>query len=355
MLEFREISAQGGSASGGKNDAEYNPLFIAGNVPFTQGPIYGQWQEMTGRKVRRFEIKQGEGILGFFQVIKYPMPFSQNILYIPHGPVLKAISCLSDEFLKTFHDKLLEIAKEENSVFVRFDAFPKNEENLSKFFKRVPSHAYRSSYFQPKFEWILSLEKPEEEILDEMHPKTRYNINLARKRGIKIEIISENFDKYFHDFYGLIEETAKRDNFNLHPKDYYRNIFKTLDSSNAFLAVAEYEGKTLLVNLVMLYGKTAYFIFGGSSDEFKNLMFSHLAQWEAIKESKTRGMAIYNFGGVGPSTSLRVNNNDQFEGISRFKKRFAGELLKYSDSYDIVLKHTWYYLYNLRKWLLNLK
>ena len=335
-----------------KHKAEYNPLLILKQAPFTQAGFYGEWQEMMGRKVRRFEIirprrtslglEKDSEIVGFFQVIKYPLLFSQSFLYVPHGPILKEVSYLGDEFLKTFHDKLLEITKEENAIFVRFDPFPKTENNFDKYFKKTPISHYHSSYFQPKFEWILNLEKPEEEILNEMHPKTRYNINLAQKRGIKIEIVNENFEKYFNDFNKLLEETARRDNFGLHPKIYYQNIFKTLNSENAFLVIAGYKGKILLVNLVLLYGRAAYFAFGGSSGEHKNLMFSHLAQWEAIKEAKRRGFEVYNFGGIG-------NGGEELEGVSFFKKRFGGGLLEYSDSYDLILKPFWYWLYNLYK------
>ncbi|MBI2635406.1 MAG: peptidoglycan bridge formation glycyltransferase FemA/FemB family protein [Parcubacteria group bacterium] len=343
MIGFLEI----------KNDAEYNLLSTSENAPFAQAWFFGKWQEITGRRVRRFEIKEGEETIGFFQVIKYELPFSKNLLYIPHGPVLKNTD-LNNEFLEEFRKKLVEIGKEENAVFVRFDFFSprpnlpaggEGRSELSKYFKKVPSYGYQSSYFQPKYEWIINLTKSEDELLSAMHPKTRYNIGLAERRDVKIEIIGGNFERHFNDFYRLLEQTAKRDSFGLHPKIYYRNIFETLNSGNAFLAVARYDNNILLINLVLLYGNTAYFVFGGSSDEHKNLMAPHLAHWESIKEAKIRGMKFYNLGGVQANTGGYEN----YEGISVFKKRFGGELLEHSDSYDIVLKSVWYYLYNLRK------
>ena len=108
--------------------------------------------------------------------------------------------------------------------------------------------------------------------------------------------------------------------------------------------IATYDSKTLAINLVLLYGETAYFIFGASSDEFKNLMAPHLLHWRAAIEIKKLGFKIYNFGAVG----------EEYEGVSRFKKRFGGELLEHSDSYDLVLEPIWYHLYNLRKWVSNL-
>ena len=79
MIEIREIA----------NKTEYNLLLISKQAPFTQAWFYGEWQEMMGRKVRRFEVKKNSEIIGFFQIIKYQLSFGQNLLYIPHGPVLR--------------------------------------------------------------------------------------------------------------------------------------------------------------------------------------------------------------------------------------------------------------------------
>ncbi len=350
-----------------KNKGEYLLLSISKNASFVQAWFYGEWQEMMGRKARRFEVKKDSEIIGFFQIVRYPLPFNQSLLYIPHAPVLSnpptggeggAINI----FLKEFRDKLLEIAKEENAIFARFDLYFHNWnygsiENLNKYFKKVPGYAYHSFYFQPKYEWILNLDKPENELLGNMHPKNRYNIRLAEKKGINIEIISENFKKYFEEFYSLMETTAKRNNFRLHPKIYYQNIFKNCEENkNVFLILAKYDNKILAINLILLFGETAYFVFGGASDEFKNLMAPHLAHWQGILEAKCRNCKFYNFGAVDSGKfSAQGGPVSGWEGISRFKKGFGGQLLEYSDSYDLVLRPFWYWLYNLRKWALNQK
>jgi lipid II:glycine glycyltransferase (peptidoglycan interpeptide bridge formation enzyme) len=184
-----------------------------------------------------------------------------------------------------------------------------------------------------------------------MHPKNRYNIRLAENKGVVIEIIENNFEKYFEDFYNLMERTAKRNNFKLHPKVYYKNIFENCEENkNAFLILAKHGDKILAISLILLFGETAYFVFGGSSDEYKNLMAPHLSHWQGIIEAKNRGYKFYNFGAVSSGSSYK-----EFEGISIFKKRFGGQPLEYSDSYDLILKPIWYRLYNLRKWALNQK
>lgn len=329
MFEFWEI----------KNKSEYEPLLISKNAPFTQAWFFGEWQKIMGRKIERLKVTENSEIIGFFQIIKYPLSFGQSFLYIPHGPVVKKNNL---KFLKFFAEKLIQIVEKERSTFARFDfyhSFSPNDLTKARF-KKTPNYAYNSSYFQPKLEWILNIEKPEEEILSEMHSKTRYGIRLAENKGVKVEIINTDFQKYFSVFYDLMKKTAERNNFKLHPEIYYKNIFKNCEENkNAFLAIANYNDKILATNLILLYGETAYFVFGASSDEFKNLMATYLLHWKSIIEVKKIGLKIYNFGAVGK----------EFEGISRFKKHFGGELLEHSDSYDLVLKPLWHLLYSLWK------
>jgi len=324
---------------------KYNPLLISKQASFVQAWFYGKWQEMAGRKVRRFVIRESFKIVGFFQAIKYSLPFGQSFLYIPH-------LVLQNIFLKDFRRELFKIGKEEDASFVRFDSYfhsfnNGSIENLEKFFKKVPASAYHSFYFQPKFEWLLDIDKPEPELLSYMHSKTRYNIHLAENRGVSVKVISGNFSGYFEDFYELMEETARRNDFNLHPKIYYQNIFFDCErNNNAFLAVAEHNDKILVINLILIFGEVAYFVFGGSSDEFKNLMAPHLAHWQGIVAAKNRGCKIYNFGGVDSDGRPEASG---WEGISRFKKGFGGRLLEYPDSYDLILSSFWHFLYGFAK------
>jgi len=347
-----------------KNKAEYNPLLISKQAPFTQAWFYGQWQEMMGRKVRRFMIirprrtslglEKDSEIIGFFQAVIYPLIFSKRFIYIPHGPILKT-SGFSDklfsgapDFLPFFKDELFQIAKKEKAVFVRFDFWPNSELGLGKYFKRIPDYVYHSAYFQPKYEWLLDLDKSESELLNNIDRKNRYDIRSAENRGVMVEIIENNFEKYFEDFFNLMEKTARRNNFKLHPRIYYENIFSALDGSAAFLALAKYHDEIFAVNFVLLFGEVVYVVFGGSNDEFKNLRAPRLLHWRGIVAAKNRGYKFYNFGAVSAGGDYK-----SLEGISKFKKGFGGRLLEYFDSYDLVLKPFWHWLYNLRKLILN--
>ncbi|MBI4920052.1 peptidoglycan bridge formation glycyltransferase FemA/FemB family protein [Candidatus Azambacteria bacterium] len=357
MFEIREIN----------DKTEYDPLLISRQAPFTQAWFYGEWQETAGRKVRRFEIKKNSETFGFFQVIKYPLLLSYNFLYIPHGPVIKNFGeeeGVNKNFIGAFREKLVQIAEEENAVFAKFDSIedldkaprklagrlnaagnPSASAGFDFYFRKVPAYAYKAAYFQPKYEWLLDIEKSGEELLADMQSKCRYNIRLAESRGATVEIISDNFERYFEIFYDLLSKTSERGGFSLHSKSYYKNVFLNCEKNkNAFLAAAKYNEKIIAINFILIFGDVAYFVFGGSNDEFKNLMAPHLAHWRGIAEAKNRSCKIYNFGGVAAGDDYK-----EFEGITRFKKGFGGRLFEYSDSWDLVLKTFWYRLYDFKK------
>ncbi len=325
------------------NNVTFDPITICDSTPFTQASFYGNWQRSLGRKTRRFLVKDGGEVVSYFQIVKYPLLLGKSYLYVPYGPVVKKVS---EEFLADFRKKIRDIAKEEGAVFVRLDFTPQVPgETLSKFFAKAPLNTYHSAYFQPRIEWFLGLDKSEDELIDAMHKNTRYSIRLAEKREIKTEIVTESFEKYFEDFYGLMTETAKRNGFSLHPKEYYKGIFENLHKSNAYLSVARYGEKILVIDLVIVFGKIANNIFGGSSSDEKTRMPSYLAQWEAIRYAKKLNCNYYNFGGI----STEDKTYKGWEGLTFFKKKFGGEEIRHSDFFDMVVNPLFYSLYKLRK------
>ncbi|MEX0918906.1 MAG: peptidoglycan bridge formation glycyltransferase FemA/FemB family protein [Candidatus Paceibacterota bacterium] len=332
--EFREI----------RNDETFDPSIICVDIPFTQVSFYGDWQKSLGRETKRFLVSSDKEIVAYFQLVKYPLLLGKSYFYIPYGPVTKDFS---KEFFADLKKELSRISKAEKVVFVRLDFTPQiSNEILSDFFTKAPLYTYHSAYFQPRLEWFLGLEKPEDEILKEMHEKTRYSIRLAERKEITAEIITKDFEKYFETFYLLMTGTAKRNGFSLHQRDYYKNIFQNLSKTeNNYLAVAKYEQKVLAIDLVIVFGKIANYVFGGSSNEERNRMPTYLAQWKAICYAKQLNCSYYNFGGI--STENKIYKG--WDGLTIFKKKFGGQEVTHSDFFDLIVNPFWYYLYNFRK------
>ncbi len=330
-------------------ESEFDPSRFYPSTPFTQAFFYGEWQKSTGRKVWRFLITDDvtQSTIGSFQVIKFPTAFKKSFLYIPYGPVL--FCDVTTSLLNEIKKFLIDLAKKEDAIFVRADftvSKKYQKEQFNKVFHLAPSYTYHSAQFQPRLEWYLDLHQSEQDILRDMHKNTRYCVRLSEKNEVSNQIIEENFSSHFSTFYSILKETADRDGFHLHSQEYYKNIFNHCDKDkNAILVLSSHSGKILSANLVILYGDTAMYIFGGTSNENRKVMPAYGAQMATIKYLKEKGYHWYNFGGV----SHVDDGSDSWGGLTKFKKRFGGNVVQHDKLYDVVTSSFWYFVYCLYK------
>src|SRR3989344_4116784 len=165
-------------------------MFISGK--FLQSNEWEKFQESLGRKI--FWV---DGAL----VIKMPLKFGLSYLYCPKNNI-------SDL------EKIKKIAKEERAIFLRVEPHDEPEINFIK-----------TRDIQPKCTQILDLAKSEEKLLAEMHKKTRYNIHLAERKGVRFGLqLTADSLQLFDEFYNLLQETAKKQKIRLHSEEYYRKL-----------------------------------------------------------------------------------------------------------------------------------
>lgn len=286
---------------------------------FLQSDKWLDFQKSLGRKVW-----QVEGV----SIIKHKLRLGKSYLYSPY--------CESKFLSEKFFSEVKEIAKNENAVFLKIEPLDSLGARL-KDYEFVKSHN-----IQPQKTLILNITKSEQELLKEMHPKTRYNIGLADKKGVKVSAQggSAPGGKSFEDFWKLMQETTKRDGFHPHPKEYYK---KLLEIPGVELFVAESDGKIIAANIVVFYNKTAIYLHGASNYEHRNLMAAPLLQREQIKEAKKRGCTEYDFWGI---------DEIKWPGVTRFKKGFSGKEIEYPGAYDLVFQPPWYKVYKIARKIL---
>jgi lipid II:glycine glycyltransferase (peptidoglycan interpeptide bridge formation enzyme) len=326
-------------------DELFNPSLVLKNYPFTQAEFYGEWQKSSLRVVRRFVVLSDKEVIAFMQAIEYPLMFGKKFVYIPYGPIIKNYS----QSLISFIKNNLKNIYSKDIVFVRFDFSPTlNKEEyvlIKKLLFLVPEFAQNSAMFQPRLEWVLSLGKTEEEILMGMHKNTRYSIRVAEKNNVETEIIKENLNKYFEDFYSLMKETSLRNGFNLHTKKYYQIVFDSIENNkNGFLVLAKIKGKIVVAELFVFCSDTVTYLFAGSSDDGRSMCPTYKAQWEAIKYSKSLGLNYYNFGGIAKDEDKKSG----WHGLTSFKKKFGGVEISHSVFFDLILNPVWYFIYFVR-------
>ena len=307
---------------------KWNEFLIHNGGSFLQSFEWGEFQRGLGRKIWRIKNDNFQA-----SVIRHILPLGRSYLYCPRGPI---ITDNTQHTTNNFLSEIKKIAKTEKAIFLKID--PEWGTGSENILKRL---GFKKSFkeVQPKKTLILDLTKSEEELLAEMHPKTRYNIRLAEKHGIKIQnsnLKSQNSKEDFEEFWKLLQETTKRDKFKPHPKEHYQKLLELIPGASLFLA--EYQNKIIAANIVVFFGKQATYLHGASDFEFRNLMTPHLLQWRQILEAKKQGLTEYDFWGI---------DEKKWPGLTRFKKGFGGKELEYIGSWDSVFDKKQYAAYKL--------
>src|SRR5205814_4769150 len=122
------------------------------------------------------------------------------------------------------------IGKENNCIFIQIEpnVTVENGKHQMDELIRNSQFAIRNSHrpLFTKYTFQLDLTKTEDELLKNMHAKTRYNIKVAQKHGVKI--LEDNSDEAFKEYWKLTEETTKRQQFFAHTKKYHELMWETL-------------------------------------------------------------------------------------------------------------------------------
>lgn len=308
---------------------------------FLQSKEWISFQDSAGKEIAKLQ-KTGEYSAN---TVEYTLPIIGKYLFIPRGPVFSG-----EEAKESCANKLSQIAKGRKAVWIRIE--PQNKDDLhslKKCFKKLGYKTVKSRKdHQPSQTLMLSLEMTKDELLAQMKAKTRYNIRLAERKGVKIE---KKRDKESIDaFIRLSKETAKRDGIVIHPGKYYRKMIETIPEDMLVLYIAEFRGEVIGAALTSFYGTVATYLHGASSNTNRNVMAPALLQWAMICEAKKRGMKKYDFGGTkiekDESGELLKNN---WAGISKFKLGFCPkcEPVSFPGCWDVVIDKKKYYTYRV--------
>jgi len=397
-----------------------------------------------------FAGKNAEGksisnkILAGTVLIKHRLPNSKYCwLYCPRGPLLSYDDQdLAKAQLKVLTAGIKKIAKQEKAIFLRADplieqptaaaTIPATQQHVanqdqtaaklaatnqdqtaenhlqqpttnahlhsSNLFKSLHFHPSHLG-FQPEDTLIIDLTKSQDEILNQMKPKGRYNIRLAEKKGVKIiEADPSNqalFTKQIESYWNILQETLTRDKFYGHGVSFYKNMIEKLspiknqlkhtmkDPARAFskdtsliaenlkkgfaklyLAEASHlqsspqeshpghkQGHTgitgpLAALIITFHKDTAIYYYGASSNTNREFMAPYLLQWHAMMQAKSLGLTHYDLLGIAPPKPKSLFSKEDalgdpshpWRGVTEFKRKFGGTYVHYLPAQELTLK-----------------
>jgi peptidoglycan pentaglycine glycine transferase (the first glycine) len=293
-----------------------------------------------GWQARRWLVIEGGFPRAGLQVLIRSLPLGFSILYVPKGPVG---DWQRPEVFRCLQSALDRLAREVRALYLRLEPDAAEGEltlDLLTFgFQPAPP-------VQPRRTILVSLEGEEEALLQRMHPKTRYNIRLAERKGVTVrEAGPEDLPR----FYELLRRTAERDRFAIHTFAYYRAAYERFVPHLARLWLAYYEEEPLAGLMAFAWGERAWYFYGASGDRHRERMPTYALQWTAMRWAKARGCRLYDLWGI-PDEEPEIleaqfmARRDGLWGVYRFKRGFGGRIVRWAGAFDRVYRPRLYRL-----------
>ncbi len=330
----------------GPEEEKYFDAFVSSHPKghFLQSFGWGEVKAATGWQPLRLVLERKGSIVAAVSLLKRRLPYiGKSIFYAPRGPV---IDFNDRELFDTLLKAINNLAREHQAILLKIDPdIPKTNTPVKQLLQdkgfRPVAMGKDFDGIQPRYVFRLDITPTPEELLANMHSKTRYNTRLAKRRGVSID--SECTLDDLAIFYELLKETTVRDRFLVRSYSYFETMWREMvERGYAKLFLAYYQGQPIAGTLAFIMGDKAWYLYGASSNSYRNVMPNYLIQWAMIRWAREQGCQLYDFRGV----SGDLSEDNPLYGLYRFKKGFNGVFTEFVGEYDLVYNPAYYWLWN---------
>lgn len=336
-----------------------------------QSPLWAETKRRLGSRPHAFSASIDGGPATLLALDQQPDD-TAGVCYVPHGPELDTPP---DDYAATMFDLAWAMHPHlpPHIACIRFDPpWPSlywedgNEyrgkpaahlQEIRMNFGR-PSGPVRKAPtdVQPVDSLILDLSPPEEQLLASMKSKTRYNIRLARRHGVRVDCYAPgdpDLERALAEWNRLAEETESRNALAATDPIHIRALFEAASAlrrtsttqATVYLSIARSAGHPLAAAVVALTAERAFYLYGASSNEERRLMAPYAVQWEAIRAAKSAGCRDYDFCGIPPAH----DPGHPLYGLYRFKHGFGGREVHLCGCWDVPLDEEAYEVLRARE------
>jgi len=207
---------------------------------------------------------------------------------------------------------------------VRLYVEPLTKNRLSEFKKCMNG-------FLPCRTLQINLNQSEGKILQKMKSKTRYNILVAKKRGVEVRVVGgrklAHSPLLFRTFLAMLQENAKRLKiFGMPEKWLKAQVMAFGDKCFVALAYPSTGSGLVAGNFLMTSKDGCFYSHNGSTGLGRKMMAPTLCAWEAVREAKRRNLKVFDFDGIDDGTRALK----RWKGFTRFKKGFGGKEIEFA-------------------------
>ncbi len=193
---------------------------------------------------------------------------------------------------------------------------------------------------QPQYVFQIPLAgRTEDDVLKGMNQLWRRNIKKADKQGVEVTSSSTAEElKAFHDLY---VHTAERDHFTPRPLTYFTTMVEALGAESPDrirLWFARHEGDLVAATIAIRVGAHAWYSYGASSTEKRDVRGSNAIQWAMIRDAIAAGADVYDLRGITDT----LDPDDSHVGLIQFKVGTGGEAVEYAGEWDLPINRLLY-------------
>jgi len=318
---------------------EERPLYDSIIKHPLQSWAWGEFRKTTGVEVERVGFFDNGKLVSALQIFFHKIPhFNGTAGYYPKGPMP------DEEQISA----IIQLGKRHNALFVKMEpnvAQPVSGvsafDEVKKFLVSQGAKPGRPLF--TKYTFQLDLTQSEEKLFEQLSSKTRYNVNVAFKKGV--EIFENSTPEGIERHLEILAETTTRQGFYAHGPEYFRKMWETVGKTGMMRVFEAVYQDTVLVSWIMFVNNgVLYYPYGASRAVHRDVMASNLMMWEMIKFGKANGCKMFDmWGSLGPEP----DEKDPWFGFHRFKKGFGGELVEFIGTYDVVINSSMYPVFRL--------
>ena len=305
-------------------------------------------------------------IIGDFLIMLQRVDQEHSIAYVPYGPEIEPSEEQQGYFLEQLSESLRTFLPE-TCIMIRYDLSWRSQwvdeddcYDLHGNWIGLPSKRIQEMRLNfntekgnlrkantdilPSNTILMNLNDSDDVLLGNMKSKTRYNINLAKRKGVTIESLGLESLEIWYELY---RQTAKRNNFFLHDINYFRIVLSakannTDSPADVYLLVASVDEQPLAAMFLVIAANRATYLYGASATENRNYMSTYALQWRAIQLAREKGCTEYDFFGISPD----ADPSHPMYGLYRFKSGFGGQIYHRMGCWDYPLDRRKYEYYS---------
>lgn len=319
-----------------------NPDLVKKYNDFIKHSPYGNFmQDMRWANIKAnwnsvyFYVEEAGEIKGALSVIYIrDSKVGKNFFYATRGPVAD----LNDiNLVMKLIEEASDFARENDGFLLRIDPLVRMDEDLVGKYKEkgIIIRHDKTTSSQPLMNMVLDINgRDAEEIFAKFSKNTRKHTRKSYRDGIE----TRELDKKGVDIlYKQAVETAQRAGINHRPYSYFESLYDNF-KDEIRLSGCFYEGEPVCTSMLICYGNRALALYGGSSNDHKDLGQNYQINYEEVKYAAENGYTYYDMGGIFAA--------DDSDGLYSFKRKFTEDNVEnLIGEIDIVLDKDLYEAY----------